>query len=113
MALVMSGRNAEALAKLREALQIDPNYDEAHYFSGLAYRALKQLDSARQEFEATVQLNPKHARAHGNLGLVLTEQGNFTAAVPQFQIALQLNPQDEIARQMLTRIEQTLTGPRK
>jgi hypothetical protein len=113
MALLMLGRNAEALAKLREALQIDPNYDEAHYFSGIAFRAVKQLDNARQEFETTLQLNPSHARARGNLGLVLAEQGDLAGAAQHFQLALQLNPQDEIARDMLQRIQQTLSGQRK
>lgn len=113
MALLMLGKNTEALVKLREALQIDPNYDEAHYFSGLGYRAMKQLDNARQEFETTLQLNPTHARARGNLGLVLTEQGDLAGAAQHFQMALQLNPQDDIARDMLQRIQQTLTRQRK
>lgn len=110
MSLLMLGRNAEALAKLREALQIDPNYDEAHYFSGVAFRATKQLANARQEFETTLQLNSKHARARGNLGLVLAEQGDLAGAAQQFQAALQLNPQDEIARDMLQRIQKALSG---
>ena len=113
MALVLLGKNAESLVKLRDALQIDPNYDEAHYFSGLAYRGLKQLGNARQEFEMALQLNPSHARARGNLGLVLAEQGDLAGAAQQFQMALQLNPQDEIARDMLQRIQQALTGQRK
>jgi len=112
-ALLMSGKNAEALARLRMALEIDPGYDEAHYFSGLAYRTMKQLVNARREFETTLQLNPRHARARGNLGLVLTEQGDLAGGLVQFQMALELNPQDQIARDMLARIRQTMNAPRK
>jgi hypothetical protein len=112
-ALVLLGKHAEALVRLKSAIEIDPNYDEPHYFMGLAYRTMKQLDNARREFETALQINPKHMRARGNLGLVLTEQGDLTAASEQFQTALRLNPQDEIARDMLARIRQTMSGSRK
>ena len=109
-ALLMSGKTAQAMARLRLAIEIDPNYDEAHYFSGVAFRNGKQLENARREFETTLQLNPRHARARGNLGLVLAEQGDLVAAAEQFQMALQLNPQDEIARDMLSRISRKLSS---
>jgi len=107
-ALVMLGRMSEGIARLETALTIDPNLSEAHYFAGIAYRTLKQLDRARESFEAALRLNPKHARARGNLGLVLAEQGKFAEAAEQFRAALQLNPQDEIAADMLARIQQAL-----
>ena len=55
-----------------------------------------------------MQINPKHARARGNLGLVLAEQGKLPEAAEQFRMALQLNRDDEIARDMLARIEKTM-----
>lgn len=112
-ALLMLGRSAEAISNLQMALQIDPSYDEAHYFTGLAYRMAKQLENARHEFETALQLNPRHARACGNLALVLAEQGDLYAAEQQFELALQLNPQDEIARDMLARIRAATAAPRK
>ena len=112
-ALLMLGKNREAMERLRMALEIDPNYDEARYFSGLANRASKQLDKARVEFELALRSNPRHARARGNLGLVLAEQGDLAGAAQQFDLALQLNPQDQIARDMLERIRQALLAPPK
>ena len=112
-ALLLLGKNGEARERLRMALEIDPNYDEALYFSGLAYRASKQLDKARIEFERALQSNPRHARARGNLGLVLAEQGDLAGAAQQFDLALQLNPQDKIAQDMLGRIRQALLAPPK
>jgi hypothetical protein len=110
VALMLSGRGAEAFEQLRAAIEIDPNNDEAHYYNGLLYRLNKKLDLARKEFEAALRINPKHARAHGNLGMVLAEQGNLTAAAEQFELMLQLSPDDEIAREMLTRIRQASKG---
>lgn len=112
-ALLMLGRNTEAMERLKMALEIDPNYDEARYFSGLGYRASKQLDRAREEFERALQINPRHGRARGNLGLVLAEQGDLAGAAQHFDQALQLNPQDKIARDMLERIRQALLAPPK
>jgi hypothetical protein len=103
-ALLMQGDFENGLVRLRKAIEIDPEYDEAHYFTGLAYRSRKQLPEAQREFETTIRINPNHARARGNLGLVLTEQGNLDGAVQQFEVALQLNPGDAIARDMLDRI---------
>lgn len=108
--LVLMGRTDEALLRLHRALELDPNYDEAHYFAGLALRMKKAYPQAQQAFETVLRLNPKHARACGNLGLVLVEQGNFPAAGIYFQRALELNPQDEIARNMLRQIQQTIGG---
>jgi mono/diheme cytochrome c family protein len=110
-ALLMQGQPADALVRLRKAIEIDPDYDEAHYFTGLAHRMEKRLEAAEREFEATIRINPGHARARGNLGLVLSEQGNLAAALQQFEMALQLNPDDEIARDMIARIRQA-TGSR-
>ncbi len=108
--LVMSGKEIEGIERLKQALQIDPKLDEAHYFVGLALRASKQPGAARIEFEKVLGINPKHARARGNLGLVLVELGNLAGAAQQFEIALQLNPRDEIARDMLDQIRRELSA---
>jgi tetratricopeptide (TPR) repeat protein len=110
-ALVMSNRAAEGLEKLRQSIEINPNYDEAHYFSGLALRMMQQLEGAQGEFEAALRINPRHGRARGNLGLVLMLRGNYPGAVEQFEMALQINPQDQIARNMLDQIRQQMTKP--
>ena len=112
-ALVMSGKHAPARERLGQALAINPQLDEAHYFLGLSLRSTKQLPEARQEFEETLRLNSKHARARGNLGLVLAEQGDLPAAAYQFEQALQMNPKDEIARDMLKQLRQAMGPPAK
>jgi Tfp pilus assembly protein PilF len=110
-ALLMQGQPRDALVRLHKAVELDPDYDEAHYFTGLAYRMEKQLDAAQGAFEMAISINPNHARARGNLGLVLSEQGNLPAALQQFEVALRLNPEDEIARDMIARIRQATGTP--
>lgn len=106
--LVLMGRVQDGLARLRRSMELDPSYDEAHYFAGLAWRMQKQLPAAQREFETTLRLNPKHAKASGNLGLVLLEQGNLPAAALQLEKTLQLNPDDEIARSVLQQVRQQM-----
>jgi len=110
-ARVLLGQGQTGLEQLRKSIELNSDYDEAHYFAGLALREAKELDAARQEFEITLQLNPRHARARGNLGLVLAQQGNLGGAAQQFRLALELNPQDAIALDMLKQIEQATKDP--
>jgi len=110
-ARVLLGQGQTGLEQLRKSIELNSDYDEAHYFAGLALREAKELDAAQQEFEITLQLNPRHARARGNLGLVLAQQGNLGGAAQQFRLALELNPQDAIALDMLKQIEQATKDP--
>ncbi len=61
-AMVMMGREPEAILRLQTSIQLDPNADEAHYFRGLALQFTKRLPPAQREFEAALRLNPKLGR---------------------------------------------------
>ncbi len=110
-ALILLGKEGVGMNHLRRSIELNSQYDEAHYFLGLGLRSQKQLAAARREFEAALQLNPKHARARGNLGLILAEQGDLAGAAQQFQLALKLNPQDAIALDMLKQIGEATKYP--
>lgn len=110
-AQIFLGQHEAGLERLRQALEIDPALDEAHYYAGLSLRTRKLLPLAQKEFEAALAINPRHARARGNLGLVLAEQGDLAGAALHFETALQLNPKDEIARSMLQQIRRSLGQP--
>src|SRR3954451_14748741 len=61
------GRVPEAFARFQQAVQADPNFEEAHYYLGIVYRTQNKTAEAQSELETTIQLNPEHAKAHGNL----------------------------------------------
>lgn len=52
---------------LKKAIELDPNYTEAHFRLGRVYLREKNYTSAKQEFEATLKLDPSHASAKEEL----------------------------------------------
>ncbi|MEN6357942.1 MAG: family 10 glycosylhydrolase [Armatimonadota bacterium] len=59
---------------LKKAIELDPNYIEAHFRLGRVYLREKNYTMAQQEFEATLQLDPSHAGAKSELdGLAFRE----------------------------------------
>lgn len=96
---------ARADAAYAKALQIDPDFAEAH--AGLAdvasirawYRALagtahgtNDFARAREEAQLALRLNPALAEPHATLGAVNYNEGRFDEAEQEFQTTLGLNP---------------------
>jgi Tfp pilus assembly protein PilF len=98
----VSDGKAERRACLEKALELDPNYDEAHYFLGEQFRLDGELTLARHHLELAVALDPNYAIAHAELGWTLfgsarTARGPDVralqnAAVMHLERALALDP---------------------
>ena len=84
----------EAISQYQEALQIDPDYAEAHINLGTALLQEGRLDEAIPHFQKALQINPGYAKAHNNLGNAFLQKGNVAEAIAHFQRALQLEPAD-------------------
>jgi tetratricopeptide (TPR) repeat protein len=85
-ALFQKGQVDDAIAQYQKAVEINPNYVQAHYNLGLALFQKGQLDEAVAEFQKAVEINPNDADAHSNLGNALFQKGELDeAAVAQFQ----------------------------
>jgi tetratricopeptide (TPR) repeat protein len=57
------GRLEEAIREFQTALQLQPNYAEAHYNLGLVYRSKNMLQAARSEFEQALRIRPDFEQA--------------------------------------------------
>jgi tetratricopeptide (TPR) repeat protein len=57
------GRYAEAKASLLKALELKPNYVEAHVNLGVLHQKLGNLTEAVKSWERALQLDPKHRLA--------------------------------------------------
>ncbi len=90
-----------AIPEFQKAIELDANYEPAHYQLGVTYRASAQFPKAKQELEAALRLNPQDARAWGHLGFVQAELGDAGQAERCFRAALAINPDDEIVRDSL------------
>ena len=88
----MQGRFKEVIELLRKALELKPNYPEAHNNLGNALKEQGNLDAAIASYKSALQLKPNYPSAHNNLGNALKQQGNLDAAIASYNSALQFNP---------------------
>jgi tetratricopeptide (TPR) repeat protein len=93
MALTESGRTAEAITHLREAVRLKPDYADAHNNLG---NALAKVPGASAEsiaeFEAALRIEPGMAEANGNLGRALVNTpGSVSEGIFHLRAAIQGN----------------------
>lgn len=73
------GNTEDGRNSLREALLVDPDYEEALYNLGVTFRD-QELTKAVELFERTLEIDPEHAGAHRELGWVQHRQNNDAEA---------------------------------
>nr|WP_299408238.1 serine/threonine-protein kinase [Acaryochloris sp. IP29b_bin.148] len=87
------GNYHQALRDYKAALQLDPNNEMAHFYSGITKRRLKDLKGAMAHYTTALRLNPDFADAYNNRGLVKRQLGDELAAIADFTAAIRVNPQ--------------------
>ena len=68
------GRTQEAIDHLSVALEIDPQYAEAHNNLGMALAQQGRLDEAIEHFSQALRINPEYENARRNLQEVLEKR---------------------------------------
>ena len=86
------GKLDEAVACYRRALELKPDYAEAHNNLGNALKEQGKLDEAVACYRRALELKPDYAEAHNNLGNALKDQGKLDEAVACYRRALELKP---------------------
>ena len=76
----------------RQALELRPNYAEAHANLGLVFAEQGKPDEALSHYRHALKLNPQYAQAHNNLGNALAHLGKLDQAVGHYRQALRLRP---------------------
>ena len=62
-ALLQKGRVDEAIAHYQKALQIKPDYAEAHYNLGIALQQKGRMDEAITHYQKALEIKPDYAKA--------------------------------------------------
>ena len=75
----------------RQALDCNPDNDQAHCNLGIVLALREQVDGAVQEFQAALKVNPRCVSAHYHLGVALLGQGRIGEGMSQFQQALDID----------------------
>jgi len=96
--LLQKGSGDEAITHYQKALQIKPDYAEAHYNLGNVFAQKGRADEAIIEYYKALQIAPDNGDAHNNLGIVLLDKARADDAITQFQKALQFKPDDAQTR---------------
>ncbi len=81
-----------AIAELKMAIKIYPDYTDAHYNLGATYQSKGLLSEAITEYEKVLTLEPDSADAYYNLGIIFMQSNSFDKAVSTFQEALRIKP---------------------
>ena len=82
----------KAIVNFTKAIDLNPNYAEAHKNRGVAYRLKGEFDHAIKDFTKAIDLNPNYAEAHKNRGVAYRLKGEFDHAIKDFTKAIDLNP---------------------
>jgi tetratricopeptide (TPR) repeat protein len=82
----------EAIGHLNKALEIKPDYPEAHVNLGVALQNQGNFTAAIAAFNSALAYKPNDASAYTNLGTTLRLQGDQAAAITAFNTALSLRP---------------------
>jgi tetratricopeptide (TPR) repeat protein len=88
--LLDSSRPSEALARLDEALALDPQSNAAYRLRGRAFQQLARVDEAADAYRRAIQIDDSDAWSMNNLGLLFIEEGRIDAALPALARAVEL-----------------------
>ena len=88
------GQTEAAIEDMRKAIQIFPDYFDAHLQLGNTFLKRDQLSEAIAELDKARLINPNDERAYQSFGLLLMKQRNYAVAVAIFAEAARLNPQN-------------------
>jgi protein O-mannosyl-transferase len=89
-----AGRYAEAAARFREALRINPEYADAHYNLGSLLAVLGESEAAAVHLREAIRIDPADADAHANLGLIYSAAGRSEDALRHVREVALLRPAD-------------------
>ena len=86
------GKLQDSEISLRKAIEIRPDYAEAHYNLGNTLKDLGKLQEAEISLRKAIEIRPDYANAHSNLGVLLKDLGKLQEAEFSYRKAIEINP---------------------
>lgn len=100
-ALYSRGNIDEAIPEYQNALELNPELNDARFNLGIAYHSKGLIEQAIEQYQIMLRYYPGSASAHNALGLAYGQMGFYDNAIEHFQNALALDPSSEEARRNL------------
>ncbi len=88
--LLQTGRPDYALVQAGEALDIDPESNDALRLRGVAYQRLGKAEEAIDAYRRAIKIDDTDAWSMNNLGLLFIEEGRVDEALPALARAVEL-----------------------
>ena len=82
----------DAVDAYRRAIELSPQWVEAHINLGTALFQLGRMEESREVFARATGLDPRNALAHFNLGCLHDRFGDSSAAIDEFRAAIAHSP---------------------
>ncbi len=92
-----NGMGKEAIAELKRALVLQPDYVPMMNHLGLAHMQENQFDEALAIYQKAVTLKPNYPDVRNNFGVALMNKDQFVQALQEFEKAIEFNPRYAIA----------------
>jgi len=93
-ALAAEGRIRAGIARLREAVRLDPDLTDAFAaMAGLLYR-IQDFDRALEAYELVLKQSPEHRGALQGIAMVLRQKNDYSGAAARLKELLRINPDD-------------------
>lgn len=96
-----------AIAQLKEAIRLDPDFALAHNNLGNAYHSKRDLGGAIAEFGEAIRIDPDYAVPRISLGRALIDTNDFDGAIAEYKEVIRIDPKNAEAHELLGR---ALTG---
>ena len=90
--LAEEGKTEAAVENFRRAIQMFPDYFDAHLQLGNLFLKKELFTEAITELDRAREIDPNDERAYQSFGLLLMKQKNYQVAVAVFGEAMRLNP---------------------
>jgi tetratricopeptide (TPR) repeat protein len=87
-----TGRSADALVPMQQAVALSPDDVEAQYNLGVTLQDLGRLEEAESSYRQALLINPNYTEACSNLGVVLQKLGRLDEAEIYYRRALRIRP---------------------
>ena len=91
VALMAANKIDESIDNFSRAIQIKPDFAEAHNNMGIAFEKHGNFTEAVRHYREALRIKPDYAEAHNNMGIALEKQGNFSEAIRHYREALQIS----------------------
>src|SRR5260370_21989043 len=96
-ALLLTGKDQEAVEVPRKAVTLNPESSLAHHYLGTAFVNTQQLAEAEKEFRVALRLEPS-AQNHYSLAACLMPLNHLEQALAELQLASPLDPRQQLYR---------------